>query len=99
MNLLSVSLQQSILALAANGWSARRIARELNVHRETVGRWVRLAKPATVATVNARVDLTHLCSLGIDPPPDEQNGRLFGFGADSSFGWVSQGNGSWEEAG
>jgi transposase len=50
MNLLSVSLQQSILALAANGWSARRIARELNVHRETVGRWVRLAKPATVAT-------------------------------------------------
>ena len=50
MNLLSVSLQQSILTLAARGWSARRIARELDVHRETVGRWVRLAKPATVAT-------------------------------------------------
>jgi transposase len=50
MNLLTVSLQQSILTLASRGWSARRIARELAVHRETVGRWLRLAAPAATAT-------------------------------------------------
>jgi transposase len=50
MNSLTVSLQQSILILADRGWSARRISRELDVHRETVGRYLRLSKPAKVAT-------------------------------------------------
>jgi len=44
MNQLNVSLQQSIVTLAAKGWSARKIARELGVHRETVGHYVRLAE-------------------------------------------------------
>ena len=46
---LNVSLQHSIATLAANGWSARKIARELNIHRETVGRYLRpepIPKPA-----------------------------------------------------
>jgi hypothetical protein len=38
MNELNVSLQHSILTLAANGWWQRRIARELAIHRETVSR-------------------------------------------------------------
>ena len=50
MNQLIVSLQHSIISLADKGWSARRIARELAIHRETVGRYVRAAsrdsKPA-----------------------------------------------------
>jgi transposase len=48
MNILNVSLQHSILTLAVHGWSHRRIARELNIHRETVGKYLRLAdsKPA-----------------------------------------------------
>jgi transposase len=48
MNELNVSLQHSILTLAAHGWSHRRIARELAINRETVGRYLRLAqsKPA-----------------------------------------------------
>ncbi len=48
MNELTVNLQHSILTLAAKGWSQRRIARELDVHRETVARYIRLekAKPA-----------------------------------------------------
>src|ERR1700758_4265531 len=48
MNELTVNLQHSILTLAAKGWSQRRIARELDVNRETVARYVRLdkAKPA-----------------------------------------------------
>ena len=48
MNILNVSLQHSILTLAEHGWSRRRIARELGMDRETVGRYLRLAesKPA-----------------------------------------------------
>lgn len=39
MNQLSVSLQHSIAMLAAKGWSSRKIARELDVDRETVRRY------------------------------------------------------------
>ena len=48
MNELNVNLQHSIATLAAHGWSHRRIALELDVNRETVGRYLRLAgsKPA-----------------------------------------------------
>src|SRR2546426_9192721 len=48
MNELNVSLQHSILTLAAHGWSHRRIARELGVNRETVGKYLALvrSKPA-----------------------------------------------------
>lgn len=53
MNRLAVSLQQSIHTLHALGWSARRIARELDLHRETVGRELGISKPAKVATGSA----------------------------------------------
>jgi transposase len=53
MNRLAVSLQQSIHTLHARGWSARRIARELGLHRETVGRELKISKPAKVATGSA----------------------------------------------
>ena len=52
MNQLDVSLQHSIATLAAKGWSSRKIARELDVDRETVRRY-RAApdpKPAIVPT-------------------------------------------------
>jgi len=47
-NVLRVSLQTTIYSLADRGWSQRRIARELGINRETVGRYLRLAeaKPA-----------------------------------------------------
>ena len=45
MNRLKVSLQHSIVTLAARGWSRRRIARELGVHRETVGKYLRPPDP------------------------------------------------------
>jgi transposase len=55
MNELNVNLQHSIIILAGNGWSHRRIARELDIHRETVGRHLRLAgsKPTKVLTGSA----------------------------------------------
>lgn len=45
MNQLNVSLQHSIPTLAAQGWSARKIARQLGIHRETVGRYLRPRAP------------------------------------------------------
>jgi transposase len=58
MNQLNVSLQHSILTLVASGWSARRIARELGIHRETVGKYVRLgqSKPA-IPPLGSEADL------------------------------------------
>ncbi|MBO0684731.1 MAG: IS21 family transposase [Candidatus Dormibacteraeota bacterium] len=47
-NYLKMSSQQQIETLLELGWPHRRIARELGVHRETVGRYARLrtSKPA-----------------------------------------------------
>ena len=39
-NVLNVALIESIRSLFAQGWSRRRIARELGVDRETVGKYV-----------------------------------------------------------
>jgi transposase len=54
VNLLGVAEASAIEGLLARGWSQRRIARELGVHRETVGRYARLARersrPAEVIT-------------------------------------------------
>ena len=62
MNILNVSLQHSILTLAAHGWSHRRIARELDLNRETVGRYLRLArsKPA-ISTPGSPAGRQSLC--------------------------------------
>ena len=48
-NVLKVSLQTTIHSLAHRGWSQRRIARELGINRETVGRYLRLADSAKPA--------------------------------------------------
>jgi transposase len=50
MNQLEVSLQQAIIALHGRGWSQRRIARELQINRETVAVHVHAAKPAISTT-------------------------------------------------
>ena len=41
-NRLKMARVQSILSLRAQGWSRRRIARELGIDRETVSRYVEL---------------------------------------------------------
>ena len=73
VNILNVSLQHSITTLAAKCWSRRRIARELDIDRETVGRHLRLAgsNPAKVLTgsppdpaANPAIELP-----GSDPEP------------------------------
>jgi transposase len=56
MNRLTVSLQQSILTLHERGWSARRIGRELDIHRETVGAELKRSKPAKVTAGSEAAD-------------------------------------------
>src|SRR5215813_11827970 len=46
MHQLKMDIQQSIITLSRNGWSQRRIARELGIDRETVARYRRLARQA-----------------------------------------------------
>src|SRR5205823_4484133 len=45
-NQLKMALVDSIITLHGHGWSHRRIARELGIHRETVGRYVNGVEPA-----------------------------------------------------
>src|SRR5437899_2362875 len=49
-NILSVHEQQVITSLAAQGWSIRRIARELKLHRKTVRQYLPEATPASKCT-------------------------------------------------
>jgi len=42
-NVLSDYKQETIVTLGRHGWSTRRIAREVGVHRETVARYLRAA--------------------------------------------------------
>src|SRR5262245_49417657 len=44
-NLLKMALSETIRTLHRRGWSQRRIAGELGVHRETVARHLRLPEP------------------------------------------------------
>jgi transposase len=50
MNELKVHLQQAIIGLHQQGWSKRRIARELGLDRGTVGKYLRDSKPAISLT-------------------------------------------------
>lgn len=56
-NTLSVNQQQVIASLAAQGWSIRRIARELQVHRRTVKQYLpppdTLSKCTTISTAGS----------------------------------------------
>jgi transposase len=58
-HLLRVAVIDTILSLHQRGWSHRRIARELGVHRETVARYLRQAsasKPAIAPTGSSGAD-------------------------------------------
>ena len=51
-NVLKVSQQTTIYSLADRGCSQRRIARELGINREAVGRYLRVAEKAKPAIVD-----------------------------------------------
>ena len=59
-NLLKMALVETIFTLHQRGWSQRRIARELGIHRETVARHLMEPPPSKPA----------IAPPGSDPPPD-----------------------------
>jgi len=64
-NRLKMAQQKAIQALSEKGWSQRRIARELRVNRETVGRYVRLAEQPSQGDEDSKPALS---IPGSDPP-------------------------------
>src|SRR5580692_12737619 len=76
MNELNVNLQHSILTLAGNGWSNRRIARELGINRETVSKYLLLARPKpAISTPGSEPDPNSKPAIpisGSGPPPDSK---------------------------
>ena len=74
MSELNVNLQHSILTLAGNGWSNRRIARELDINRETVGKYLLLARPKpAISTPGSEADPNSkpaILTSGSEPPPE-----------------------------
>lgn len=61
-NQLKMAMIQALLALHARGWWQRRIARELEINRGTVARYLQLAEQSKPAI-----------SLGFDPGEQSQN--------------------------
>jgi transposase len=62
--------------LAGNGWSNRRIARELGINRETVGKYLLLARPKpAISTPGSGPDPNSKPAIpisGTEPPPDSK---------------------------
>ena len=63
-NQLKMALVHSILTLHEHGWSRRRIARELGIHRETVGRYVTGSVDRPKPASNAPPGSTTLLAAG-----------------------------------
>src|SRR5213596_1050973 len=85
MNQLKVNVQQSILTLAAHGWSRRRIARELKLDRATVRRHLETAAAnaaiSTLGSGTAADSNTAISTLGSEsaaPACDDDCGEGFG---------------------
>lgn len=66
-NQLKMATVHSIQTLWQRGWSRRRIARTLGIHRETVGRYIRLAE-AACATDNLTAGSGSLATRTYDDP-------------------------------
>src|SRR5215217_8013052 len=62
-NILSVHQQQAIASLAAQGWSIRRIARELKIHRQTVRQYMDEAKEASKCTTISTTGSPPKCTI------------------------------------
>jgi len=67
-NRLKMATVQSILTLHERGWSQRRIAVELDVDRETVSRYVELARQAREPATDAVSNPAHAPILGPGTP-------------------------------
>lgn len=73
MNQLKLSQQQSILTLHKAGWSNRAIARELDLNRETVGKYLRSqATPTTEVPAGSEPPKPAISTPGSSPDGDSK---------------------------
>lgn len=72
-NQLKMALVDSIVTLHGHGWSCRRIARALGLHRETVGRYVNGVGPPKPASAPTGSEPAGNAPLGIDPSKPASN--------------------------
>src|SRR5229473_3616204 len=73
-NQLKMALIETIATLRRRGWSQRRIARELDIDRETVGRYLRMAESASkpaIALAGSALDESP-SKPAIAPPGSEE---------------------------
>jgi len=82
MNQLKVHQTEQIIALKAQGWSARRIARELHINRESVAKYLRSgpAKPATPTLGSA---IENKGEIGVGPPGVDSKPATLTLGSES----------------
>lgn len=62
-NTLGMSMLDSIRALSAKGWSNRRIARELGIHRQSVRRCLEMASKCTISTTGTDGAADSKCTI------------------------------------
>ena len=74
MNVLTVSLQLSIQVLHARGWSRRRIARELGIHRKTVAGYIDEPKLpiSTAGSSDGEAAKVAISTAGSEGAPDSK---------------------------
>src|SRR6516162_7928515 len=85
-NLLKMAISETIRTLHRRGWSQRRIAAELGIHRETVARHLRLPdsdpKPANAPTGpdegDTASDAVHAPAASGTVPPSRGTGPVSG---------------------
>ena len=80
-NVLKVSLQTTIHSLHDRGWSQRRIARQLGISGETVGRYLllaRLANPAisTPGLEGGSEPTPAISTLGVEGTSESKSGHF-----------------------
>jgi transposase len=68
MNQLKVNQRETIITLRQRGWSARRIARELDCDRDTVSKYIRLEEAAKPATPSPGFGTENQPGRPLEPP-------------------------------
>lgn len=75
-HVLPVQQQHSILTLAKQGWSIRRIARELGVHRKTVRAYLQPPEPVSKCTTNSTPGFDPKCTISTPGKPGRKSNCL-----------------------